>query len=175
MVPSWRACLLIYFPMNIRKGTLSFHPKTTGAVVFWLGWALYDRDIKTLFAWFTRRFAFTRRSYIRDERYAWTCALACSHLRHSLNSIVNSLLRRDVARLAHSFGISTRRKKCRRTFNDFTSCRLNSRLDQCKKINTKMYTIDCKNLSLKSFWKREESIFMFHMFSDISRLPTIHI
>lgn len=60
-------CLLIYFSMNIRKGTpFSFHPKkTTGAVVFWLGWALYDRDIKTLFVWFIRRFAFTRRPYIR--------------------------------------------------------------------------------------------------------------
>lgn len=76
MVPSWRACLLIYFPMNIRKGTLSFHPKTTGAVVFWLGWALYDRDIKTLFAWFTRRFAFTRRPYIRR--------MLCVNLRSSL-------------------------------------------------------------------------------------------
>lgn len=109
MVPSWRASLLIYFPMNIRKGTLSFHAKTT--VVFWLGWALYDRDIKTLFAWFTRRFAFTRRPYIRPNamrELALSSWPARTFAAHRIPLCVRYF--NGPSHPRRSFGISTREK-----------------------------------------------------------------
>lgn len=46
----------------------------------------------------------SRVGHISGECYAWICALARSHLCHSLNSIVNSLLWGDIAfRVASGF------------------------------------------------------------------------
>ena len=71
---SHRVCLLIYSPLNIRRAPFPFLRLRELARCLFLGWASHDRDIKTLFAWFTPRISFTGQPYIKHTLWVNPCS-----------------------------------------------------------------------------------------------------